>query len=114
MLSGKSLARLSSISLTSTSSSTSRVRPEALHERSTEEPSTHHFIYSVTVKLTPNGRGITFILQAIIFRIVPTALEISLVCGILVRFALLTAIRHTHAHGANRPITLVGTSRLSR
>lgn len=29
-------------------------------------------------------RGITFILQAIIFRIVPTALEISLVCGILV------------------------------
>lgn len=29
-------------------------------------------------------RGITFILSAIIFRIVPTALEISLVCGILV------------------------------
>ena len=29
-------------------------------------------------------RGITFILQAILFRIVPTALEISLVCGILV------------------------------
>ncbi|KAI0635569.1 P-loop containing nucleoside triphosphate hydrolase protein [Trametes polyzona] len=28
-------------------------------------------------------KGITFILQAIIFRIVPTALEISLVCGIL-------------------------------
>lgn len=31
------------------------------------------------------ARGITFIMQAIIFRIVPTALEISLVCGILVR-----------------------------
>ena len=31
-------------------------------------------------------RGITFLLQAIIFRIVPTALEISMVCGILVRF----------------------------
>lgn len=29
-------------------------------------------------------RGITFIMQAVIFRIVPTALEISLVCGILV------------------------------
>ncbi|OCH86471.1 P-loop containing nucleoside triphosphate hydrolase protein [Obba rivulosa] len=28
-------------------------------------------------------KGITFLLQAIIFRIVPTALEISLVCGIL-------------------------------
>ncbi|KAI0685268.1 P-loop containing nucleoside triphosphate hydrolase protein [Cytidiella melzeri] len=28
-------------------------------------------------------KGITFILQAIVFRIVPTALEISLVCGIL-------------------------------
>lgn len=28
-----------------------------------------------------------FIMQAIIFRIVPTALEISLVCGILVRLA---------------------------
>jgi hypothetical protein len=30
-------------------------------------------------------RGVTFILQAILFRVVPTALEISLVCGILVR-----------------------------
>ncbi|KAI9434344.1 P-loop containing nucleoside triphosphate hydrolase protein [Lactarius indigo] len=29
------------------------------------------------------GRGVTFILQAILFRVVPTALEISLVCGIL-------------------------------
>ena len=29
-------------------------------------------------------RGITFILSAVLFRIVPTALEISLVCGILV------------------------------
>ncbi|KAI0321494.1 ABC transporter type 1, transmembrane domain-containing protein [Amylostereum chailletii] len=28
-------------------------------------------------------RGITFVLQAILFRVVPTALEISLVCGIL-------------------------------
>ncbi|KAJ3536150.1 hypothetical protein NM688_g6873 [Phlebia brevispora] len=28
-------------------------------------------------------KGITFILQAIVFRIIPTALEISLVCGIL-------------------------------
>ena len=32
-------------------------------------------------------RGITFILSAVLFRIVPTALEISLVCGILVRGA---------------------------
>lgn len=32
-----------------------------------------------------NDRGVTFILQAILFRVVPTALEISLVCGILVR-----------------------------
>ena len=30
-------------------------------------------------------RGIAFLIQAIIFRIAPTALEISLVCGILVR-----------------------------
>jgi ABC transporter ATM len=30
-------------------------------------------------------RGVTFILQSILFRVVPTALEISLVCGILVR-----------------------------
>ncbi|KAH9043965.1 P-loop containing nucleoside triphosphate hydrolase protein [Lactarius pseudohatsudake] len=29
------------------------------------------------------GKGVTFILQAILFRVVPTALEISLVCGIL-------------------------------
>ncbi|KAK7466094.1 Iron-sulfur clusters transporter atm1, mitochondrial [Stygiomarasmius scandens] len=41
-------------------------------------------------------KGITFLLQAILFRIVPTALEISLVCGILtykfgIDFALLTA-----------------------
>lgn len=35
--------------------------------------------------LTDGGRGITFLLSAILFRIVPTALEISLVCGILVR-----------------------------
>lgn len=33
-------------------------------------------------------RGITFILQAILFRVVPTALEISLVCGILVRYGM--------------------------
>ncbi|KAJ6544991.1 P-loop containing nucleoside triphosphate hydrolase protein [Mycena vulgaris] len=42
-------------------------------------------------------KGITFLLQAIIFRIVPTALEISLVCGILTYkfgwdFAAITAI----------------------
>ncbi|THV04497.1 P-loop containing nucleoside triphosphate hydrolase protein [Dendrothele bispora CBS 962.96] len=41
-------------------------------------------------------KGITFLLQAILFRIVPTALEISMVCGILtykfgIDFALLTA-----------------------
>lgn len=29
-------------------------------------------------------RGITFLLQAVLFRIVPTALEITMVCGILV------------------------------
>ncbi|TFK49716.1 P-loop containing nucleoside triphosphate hydrolase protein [Heliocybe sulcata] len=42
-------------------------------------------------------KGITFILQAVIFRIVPTALEISLVCGILSYkfgwdFAAITAV----------------------
>ncbi|KAJ7683693.1 P-loop containing nucleoside triphosphate hydrolase protein [Mycena rosella] len=42
-------------------------------------------------------KGITFLLQAIVFRIVPTALEISLVCGILTYkfgwdFAAITAI----------------------
>ncbi|KAH9921864.1 P-loop containing nucleoside triphosphate hydrolase protein [Fomitopsis serialis] len=42
-------------------------------------------------------KGITFVLQAIIFRIVPTALEISLVCGILSykfgwSFAAITAV----------------------
>ncbi|KAF8895982.1 P-loop containing nucleoside triphosphate hydrolase protein [Infundibulicybe gibba] len=42
-------------------------------------------------------KGITFLLQAIIFRIAPTALEISLVCGILTYkfgwdFAAITAI----------------------
>ncbi|CAK5268227.1 unnamed protein product [Mycena citricolor] len=42
-------------------------------------------------------KGITFLLQAMLFRIVPTALEISLVCGILTYkfgwdFAALTAI----------------------
>ncbi|KAF7967137.1 hypothetical protein HWV62_35698 [Athelia sp. TMB] len=42
-------------------------------------------------------KGITFIMQAIIFRIVPTALEISLVCGILTYkfgwdFAAITAV----------------------
>ncbi|TFY50556.1 hypothetical protein EVG20_g11450, partial [Dentipellis fragilis] len=35
-------------------------------------------------------KGITFILQAILFRVVPTALEITLVCGIL--YAVITAI----------------------
>ena len=33
-------------------------------------------------------RGITYILSAILFRIVPTSLEIGLVCGILVRLIL--------------------------
>ncbi|KAJ7471401.1 P-loop containing nucleoside triphosphate hydrolase protein [Mycena galericulata] len=42
-------------------------------------------------------KGITFLLQAILFRIVPTALEISLVCGILTYkfgwdFAAITAV----------------------
>ncbi|TFY79936.1 hypothetical protein EWM64_g4076 [Hericium alpestre] len=42
-------------------------------------------------------KGITFILQAILFRVVPTALEISMVCGILTYkfgwdFAAITAI----------------------
>ena len=37
-------------------------------------------------------RGVTFILQSILFRVVPTALEISLVCGILVRW--LTTLSH--------------------
>ncbi|KAF8239587.1 iron-sulfur clusters transporter ATM1 [Tricholoma matsutake] len=42
-------------------------------------------------------KGITFLLQAIIFRIVPTALEISMVCGILTYkfgwdFAAITAV----------------------
>ena len=32
-----------------------------------------------------DNRGVAFILQAVLFRVVPTALEISLVCGILVR-----------------------------
>ena len=39
-----------------------------------------YFVYSYH-----NDRGVTFILQAVLFRVVPTALEISLVCGILVR-----------------------------
>jgi len=34
-------------------------------------------------------KGITFLLQAIIFRIAPTALEISMVCGILVSLGYL-------------------------
>ena len=38
-------------------------------------------------------RGITFILQSIIFRLVPTALEISLVCGILVSVLCLVLVR---------------------
>ncbi|TBU25036.1 P-loop containing nucleoside triphosphate hydrolase protein [Dichomitus squalens] len=42
-------------------------------------------------------KGITFILQAVLFRIVPTALEISLVCGILTynfgwNYAAITAL----------------------
>ncbi|KAI1786461.1 P-loop containing nucleoside triphosphate hydrolase protein, partial [Ganoderma leucocontextum] len=42
-------------------------------------------------------KGITFILQAVLFRIVPTALEISLVCGILTynygwNYAAITAV----------------------
>lgn len=36
-------------------------------------------------------KGIAFLMQAILFRIVPTALEVSLVCGILVRFILSTS-----------------------
>ena len=54
------------------------------------------------------SRGITFLLQSIIFRIVPTALEISMVCGILVRLWLIhfsnfhevkTPFRHTNLDG---------------
>ncbi|KAF8580573.1 P-loop containing nucleoside triphosphate hydrolase protein [Ramaria rubella] len=43
-------------------------------------------------------KGITFILQAIIFRVVPTALEISMVCGIL-----------TWQFGSNFAAVVVGT-----
>ena len=49
--------------------------------------------------ISPVYRGITFILQAIIFRVVPTALEISMVCGILVRH-LPCFLHHTCAFGS--------------
>jgi hypothetical protein len=53
-------------------------------------------------------RGITFMLQAIIFRIVPTALEISMVCGILVSNSLFECFFLTHHW--TRLGNLVGTS----
>ena len=36
------------------------------------------------ILISQTFRGIAFILQAVLFRIVPTAFEISMVCGILV------------------------------
>ncbi|KAF8514884.1 P-loop containing nucleoside triphosphate hydrolase protein [Hysterangium stoloniferum] len=46
-------------------------------------------------------KGITFILQAIIFRVVPTALEISMVCGILAC--------QTYQFGSSFAAVVVGT-----
>jgi ATP-binding cassette, subfamily B (MDR/TAP), member 7 len=43
---------------------------------------------------TAMTRGVTFILQSILFRVVPTAFEISLVCGILVRITTLSTCGH--------------------
>ena len=40
----------------------------------------------------PPPRGITFVLQSVLFRIAPTALEVSLVCGILVYFSLIICV----------------------
>lgn len=63
-----------------------------LTRRLTVAPSSFHLNFDLTLL-----RGITFLLQAIIFRIVPTALEISMVCGILTYkfgwdFAAITAV----------------------
>lgn len=50
-----------------------------------EQSKVPFFDFLANLDLTYYSRGITFLLQSIIFRIVPTALEISMVCGILVR-----------------------------
>lgn len=51
----------------------------------------HHFHISnkssiIGKNLDRGSRGIQFILSSIVFNLIPTGLEISLVCGILVRF----------------------------
>ena len=54
-------------------------------------------------------KGIAFLLQAIIFRIAPTALEISMVCGILV--SIMTSSFHVcYLIRFQRPTNLDGTS----
>ena len=47
---------------------------------------TKYVIYELHTPCIANGcfRGISFLLTSILFHVVPTALEISLVCGILV------------------------------
>ena len=49
------------------------------------EPSASSFYFSRNHTAHLHNRGITFVLQSVLFRIAPTALEVSLVCGILVR-----------------------------
>ena len=57
-------------------------------------------------------RGIAFLIQAVIFRIVPTALEISLVCGLLVCTVQLLHILITFLI-LGRHTNLAGTLQLS-
>lgn len=45
---------------------------------------TYYFCLPLIANVYSDKRGITFLLSSIIFHIVPTALEISMVCGILV------------------------------
>lgn len=61
-------------------------------------------------------RGITFLLSSMIFHIIPTALEITMVCGILVRLMALVRTPQLYSRKRkilpNRRISLELTSRL--
>lgn len=58
-------------------------------------------------------KGISFLLTSMVFHVVPTALEISLVCGILVRYPFYLLAKYLFLT-LSRPINMASNSRPSQ
>jgi ABC-type multidrug transport system fused ATPase/permease subunit len=56
-------------------------------------------------------KGISFLLTSMVFHILPTALEISLVCGILVSLLVCRLQRHARLYQNTKLLRLINTAR---